>query len=147
MVTIVDVVSLRRRRCAGRGGQGGQLGCQQRSRCTGLWRGAVLHVSQEPNRQKEDRRSPPSMLRVVRMHGHFATFFTLLATEQQIDAVCNHKQLPPRFQKMILISDTPDPACIVGKRAGASRDTREYLGFDLLKKSQRRQAQLRKTLW
>lgn len=42
------------------------------------------------------------VLRVVSMSNHYMAFFTLRATKELVDAVCNHKQLPPGFAKMIM---------------------------------------------
>ncbi|CUG16718.1 Hypothetical protein, putative [Bodo saltans] len=44
----------------------------------------------------------PPKLHALRLHKHFAAFFTLHATEAQVDAVCRHKKLAATFTKMTL---------------------------------------------
>ena len=84
----------------------------------------------------------PTKIHAVRMYNHFVTFFTLHATEAQVDTVCNHKKLPSGFAKMTLESNTRDSACIINKHAPIMRDTREYMGFNMVDFEERREAQL-----
>ncbi|CUG88219.1 Hypothetical protein, putative [Bodo saltans] len=84
----------------------------------------------------------PTKIHAVRMYNHFVTFFTLHATEAQVDAVCHHKKLPASFTKMTLESNTQDSACILNKHAPIMRDAREYMGFNMIEYEERREAQL-----
>ncbi|CUI15468.1 Hypothetical protein, putative [Bodo saltans] len=85
----------------------------------------------------------PTKIHAVRLYNHHAAFFTLHATEAQIDAVCHHKDplQVPGFTKMTLESDIVDPA-FNWRRLGMSSSL-DYLGFDISKNGQRRDAQMR----
>ena len=87
-------------------------------------------------------RKPSSKVYAIRMYNHHASFFMLEATQEQVESVCLKKNLPQSFKKMRLTSDTLDPGCL-SKGKIASRPAKEFLGWSLVDKETRFEAQWR----
>ena len=90
----------------------------------------------DPNSKRTGR------LYAIRMYNHFPSFYVLEGTAKQVNAVCQKPRLPKDFQRMTLTSDTQDPGCIK-ENALTKRSKQQYLGWDLLNKSTRFEAQWR----
>ena len=91
---------------------------------------------------EDHSRTPSSKLYAIRMYNHHASFFILEATKEQVDDVCLKRKLQRSFKKMTLTSDTPDPGCL-SRRKITSRPVEEYLGWNLVDKATRFEAQWR----